>query len=292
MSKLDSVQSALKEGGVPELVRRTRLWTAARIYPGTIPAPRPPAKPQRKAQAKATGAPKPVVPKATASDVAHAEALAWFEGRRATYERLAAAVAPYVDPQGVFYDVGGNIGFFTKVLAEQTAFTGTVHLFEPVPNLAKLCAMTLDGVPYTAHIHEFGLSNEDASIDIFVSGDGNLGWNTIVADKASSGMVRSQIQVRAFNGAGITDVPTFIKIDVEGAEHRVFAGMVQSLASWPTKPAILCEIGWGIHHPQWAEELAAFGDLAAIGYQATDLEGNPIDLTTLTKTTDVLFLPA
>jgi FkbM family methyltransferase len=286
VSKLDSVQAALKQGGVPELVRRTRLWTAARIYPGTIPTPGP-------ARAKKVPqAPKPPVPRATASDVAHADALAWFEGRRAIYERLAAAVAPYVRPDGVFYDVGGNIGYFTKVLAEQTGFHGTVHLFEPVPNLAKLCAVTLADAPYTAHIHEFGLSNEDATIDIFVAGDGNLGWNTIVADKASAGMVSSQIQVRAFNGAGIDDVPSFIKIDVEGAEHRVFAGMVQSLAAWPVKPVILCEIGWGRNHPQWTEELAAFGDLAAIGYRTTDLDGEPLDVTTLEKTTDVLFVPA
>ncbi len=287
MSKLVAVQSALKEGGMSELVRRTRLWTAARIYPGTIPAPLPVGRPA----AKKVPA-KPAVPLATASDVAHADALAWFEGRRATYERLAAAVAPYVKPDGVFYDVGGNIGYFTKVLAEQTGFRGTVHLFEPVPNLAGLCALTLADAPYTTHIHEFGLSNEDASLDIFVSSDGNLGWNTIVADKATAGMVSSQIKVKAFGDAGITDIPSFIKIDVEGAEHRVFAGMIDALAAWTTKPAILCEIGWGVNHPQWAEELAAFGDLAAIGYRTVDLDGLPVDVTTLQRTTDVLFLPA
>ena len=233
MTKLDAVQNALREGGVPELVRRTRLWTAGRIYPGDMPEPRrarPPAK-------VATAPKKPAAPVSTASDVEHAEAFAWFEGRRATYERLADA-------------------------------------------------------PYTAHVHEFGLSNEDASIDIFVGGDGNLGWNTIVAEKANAGMRSSQIQVRAFSGAGIDDVPSFIKIDVEGAEHRVITGMVEALAAWPTKPAILCEIGWGVTHPQWEAELAAFGDLIAIGYSVVDLDGQPVDVTTLSATTDVLFLPA
>jgi FkbM family methyltransferase len=308
VSKIASVRAALNQGGVPELTRRTRLWTAARIYPGTIPAPRPPAAKKaaakkaaakkaaaRKAAAQRAAA-KPAVkmaaPPALASEVVHAVALAWFEGRRANYERLAAAVGPYVDPDGVFYDVGANIGFFTRVLAEKTAFRGTVHLFEPVPNLAKLCATTLAGVPFTAHIHEFGLSNEDATIDIFADDNGNLGWNTIVADRATEGMARSQIQVRAFNGVGIGDVPSFIKIDVEGAEHRVLAGMRESLVSWPVKPVILCEIGWGQNHPQWAEELAAFAELAAIGYRTVDLNGEPLDVSALAKTTDVLFLPA
>ena len=178
------------------------------------------------------------------------------------------------------------------MLAERTGFRGTVHLFEPVPNLATLCKQTLADVPYTAHVHEFGLSDADASIDIFVAADGNLGWNTMVADKATADMVASQIQVKAFNGAGITDIPSFIKIDVEGAEHRVFAGMIEALASWTKRPVILCAIGWGVNHPQWEEELAAFGDLAALGYRTVTLEGEPVDVTTLQKTSDVLFLPA
>lgn len=286
MSKLDAVQRALREGGMPELVRRTRLWTASRVYPGTIPEP---ARKRRPATAPPAA---PPGPRSTASDVAHAEAFAWFETRRAMYDRLASAVAPYVEKNGVFFDVGGNIGYFTHVLAEHTGFTGTVHLFEPIGNLARLCAITLADAPFTAEIHEYGLSNEDATIDIFVGGDGNLGWNTMVADKANPNMRSSRIQVRAFSGTGITDVPSFIKIDVEGAEHRVFAGMIESLASWPVKPVILCEIGWGVSHPQWSEELVAFGDLAAIGYRTVDLDGEPLDVTALTKTTDVLFLPA
>lgn len=283
MPKFNSVQTALKEGGVTELVRRTRLWTAGRIYPGDMPAPRAA---RKRVPAQPTG------PLATASDVAYAEALAWFERRRSIYDRLATAVAPYVEPDGVFFDVGGNIGYFTKVLAEHTNFRGTVHLFEPIPNLVELCEQTLADAPYKAFIHNFGLSNEDTTIPIFVSEQGNLGWNTIVSGKASSGMVSSEIQVRAFNNAGITDIPTFIKIDVEGAEHLVIGGMIDAIASWPVKPAILCEIGWGTSHPQWADELAAFGDLAALGYRTVTLEGEPVNLAELTKTSDVLFLPA
>lgn len=278
MSKIASARSALREGGAPELVRATRLWLAGRIYPGTIPQP-------RKAKAK----PKPV-PKQSASTVDHGSALAWFEGRRPIYEKLSAAVAPYVERDGVIFDVGGNIGYFTKVLAETTDFRGTAHLFEPVPNLVKLCEETLKDAPYEVRIHEFGLSNEDSTIDIFISADGNLGWNTIVAEKAAVGMVPVQIEVKTFNDAGIDDVPSFIKIDVEGAEYRVLRGMLDALERWERKPAILCEIGWGTNHPNWAEELEVFAALEKIGYQTVDLEGEPLVLAELAKTTDVLFL--
>lgn len=278
MSKIASARSALRDGGISELTRRTRLWMAGRIYPGEMPQPR---RPRR-----------PAGPKLSASDVDHERAYAWFENRRATYDKLAAASAPYVDPDGVFFDVGGNIGYFTKVLAETVDFRGTVHLFEPVPNLAELCAITLKDAPYDVHVHQFGLGEQDASVDIFIGADGNLGWNTMVAEKARAGMTAVKIDIRAFADLEIESIPTFVKIDVEGAEHRVIDGMLASLRSWPAKPTILCEIGWGRNHPQWAEELAVFAELESLGYRTVDLDGDPVVLADLDKTSDVIFLPS
>lgn len=281
MSKVESVRSALRDGGPPELVRRTRLWLAGRIYPGTMPAPRKPGRKKR-----------PDLRQRSARSVDHAHALAWFEGRRPIYERLAAAVAPYVERDGSFYDVGANIGYFTKILAETTDFHGSAHLFEPVPNLYRLCEQTLEGAPYRAHIHPFGLSDTDQEMEIFVSNQGNLGWNTIVAERAGAGMDPVRIQVRAFDSSGVTEVPSLIKIDVEGAEYLVLRGLLTSLASWAPKPAILCEIGWGQAHPHWEDELKTFAELASLGYRSTDLDGTPIDVTQIQRTTDVLFVPA
>ena len=281
VSKIASARNALREGGISELTRRTRLWMAGRIYPGDIPQPRQPRQPRR-----------PAAPKPSASDVDHERAYAWFESRRSTYEELAAASAPYVDPDGVFFDVGGNIGYFTKVLAETVGFRGAVHLFEPVPNLAALCAITLKDVPYDVHIHQFGLAEQDATADIYIGADGNLGWNTMVAEKTQAGMSAMKIQIRAFADLEIASIPTFVKIDVEGAEHRVIEGMLASLRSWPTRPTILCEIGWGRNHPQWNDELAVFAELESLGYRTVDLGGSPVVLADLDKTTDVIFLPS
>ncbi|MET3961216.1 FkbM family methyltransferase [Marmoricola sp. OAE513] len=280
MPRIDAAREALAEGGVAELVRRTRLWSAGKIYPGVMPRPRP-------KRPRVRPAPTP-----SARDVGHAAALAWFDERRSTYERLATAVAPYVDPEGVFFDVGANIGYFTRTLAEQTGFRGTAHLFEPVPHLVGLCAQTLAGAPYESVVHAFGLSDTDATLDLYLSADGNLGWNTMVAAKATPGMVRTEIEVRSWASSGVTDVPTFIKIDVEGAEHRVLTGLLPALRTWTRRPAILCEIGWGTTHPDWTDELAAFAAMTAIGYRIVDLDGRPIDVATLTRTTDVLFLPS
>lgn len=280
MSKIASVRNALQDGGIPELARRTQGWLGRRAA----------ARRATPAQVRPAQSVRP--PVATASDVEHAKAYAWFETRRATYERLAAAVAPYVDRTGVVFDVGGNIGYFTKVLGETVDFRGTVHLFEPVPNLASLCAVTLADAPYDVHVHNFGLGETDAEMDIYIGADGNLGWNTVVAEKAHAGMQKTRITIRALRDLGLGVVPDFVKIDVEGAESQVIRGMLEPLRSWASRPVILCEVGWGKNHPQWEEEVATFAELEAIGYRVTDLDGVPLDITELEKTTDVLFLPA
>jgi len=77
--------------------------------------------------------------------------------------------SPDVDRTGVTFDVGANIGCLTKVLGEATDFRGTVHLFEPIPNLAELCHETLLDAPFETYVHEFGLSDEDTSVDIFIA---------------------------------------------------------------------------------------------------------------------------
>ena len=125
-----------------------------------------------------------------------------------------------------------------------------------------------------------------------MANSGNLGWNTMVAEKANDTMTRIEIEVRRFDDLGLTARPDLVKIDVEGAEHRVLQGMFASLERWTPRPVILCEVGWGANHPQWQEELAAFDRLADLGYTARTLGGDALDVRQLTRTTDVVFVPA
>ncbi|MFC6151182.1 FkbM family methyltransferase [Mumia xiangluensis] len=260
-----------------------KTWQRLRRL-GGAPQPQPPAVSSR------SQAPPPSPPPSGAT-VDASTARAWFERRRPTYVHLAKSVQPYVPVDGVVFDVGGNIGFFTEVLAETVGFRGTVHLFEPLRNLADLCTENLSGKAYTPIVHAYGLGAQDESTEIFVAADGNLGWNTLIADKTQPEMTTTPIAIRAFDGTGIKDVPDFVKIDVEGAEYLVLRGLLPALQTWETLPVILCEIGWGESHPAWDEELAVFDELAKLGYSAQDLDGGPIEVAAIRKTTDVLLVP-
>ena len=289
MPDLSSIRRAYGRDGLTGVLTATWGWASRLVRSGraspVAPAPSAPSAPSVGLKPCAAAA-------LTAQTVDLDRANAFFEKRRAGYETLADVVAPYLPTDGVLFDVGANVGFFTKVLVERTGFSGRAHLFEPVPNLAELCALTADELSCEATVHGVGLSDADSHLEIFISSDGNLGWNTMVEQKArGKAMIPVDIEVARFDGLAITEVPDLVKIDVEGAEYLVLEGMLPSIALWSPLPVILCEIGWGAGHPEWPQELAAFDALRALGYETTLVNGDRVDVRDLRSTTDVLFIP-
>jgi hypothetical protein len=66
--------------------------------------------------------------------------------------------------------------------------------------------------------------------------------------------------------------------------NRVIRGMKNTISNMDRKPLIFMEIGWGINHPHWDEELTEFEWLFSIGYKRLDFSG-------MVETSDVLFIP-
>jgi FkbM family methyltransferase len=229
--------------------------------------------------------------KHSVKSVTHKEAMKWYEHRKKGYEALISAIIPYVEQDAVVFDIGANVGYFSHLLAKKIDFKGSVYLFEPLPNLAGLCEETFRNTAYDANVINYGLSDKDSEEDLFVASNGNLGWNTILESKASDDMEKVRIKLKKFENCGVDAVPTFVKIDVEGAEYLVLRGMLDALETWNPRPVILCEVGWGTSHPNWDEELEVFGELRKMGYSICDLDGVEIDEKSISSTTDVLMIP-
>ncbi|MEI6457229.1 MAG: FkbM family methyltransferase [bacterium] len=223
------------------------------------------------------------------ASVGYTEAFAFFKKRDKYYTELLDAIAPLIDKNGAILDIGANIGYFTLTLYERYGFTGKAHLFEPVSHLNSLCNETFKGKGFDVTIHPFALGSENTTTKIFLAADGNIGWNTIVAGKAGKRMQEEVIEIKKFDDLDIP-LPGFIKIDVEGAEWMVLNGMMGKLASASKLPVILCELGWGNKHPQFDQVLKTFSSLSSIGYRTFDLDHNPVDISSLTETTDLLLL--
>jgi FkbM family methyltransferase len=139
------------------------------------------------------------------------------------YEPQTTALINLITPpNGVFYDIGSNWGWFSLSLAARPDFRGRIHAFEPFPlSYADLCSTVKQaGLDTRIDCHAMAISDR--------AGDGTMH----MADSFSSGMAtlddskvggRQTIQIRALDSLSF-DPPDVMKVDVEGVEEKVFVG--------------------------------------------------------------------
>jgi len=182
-------------------------------------------------------------------------------------------------------DVGSNTGMFIECMLENFPMAD-ILAFEPVRRYFEYSAARYKQNK-NVRIENYALSDKTCADYIYVAND-NIGWNTLVKEMIdpdnASGAEKIQClnfdEYYAKNSVGIIDI---LKIDTEGFEYKVLAGMRNFLLE--QKPAIICEVGWGKNHPHWKEELEMFDYLYSIGYsnEQSDYIKN------LEATTDVIF---
>lgn len=199
----------------------------------------------------------------------------------------------------VFIDVGANIGYLSAIAASLVGKGGQVHSFEPVAQyfqkLKKLSQIN-PGFQIVANNCAVGEKEEFAKIS--VTNLGNIGWNTMVRNFMEDGTIREVLEVpvirldRYIKEKALRNI-SLIKIDVEGFEFPVLKGLSGYFENSTERPYIICEIAPTAYHllGYTLSQLSEF--IFRYDYRAHSLIGNlsPIDITNLTGTTDVLFMP-
>ena len=207
----------------------------------------------------------------------------WYEPQET---QLASRILAAGD---VFVDVGANWGYFSLAAAHWVGPTGRVVAFEPEPRLYRML---------TSNIAANGLrsiaANQTAvaagpgrlSFEAFHADDGNWGRSRAISPEAAPDFECATVGLdAALDGAGIGAVQ-LVKIDVEGGELAVLAGMRAGLAAARYRfvllechPALLAERGeserqcvdallaadyrvWTIMHSADAHRRAARGTLS------------------------------
>lgn len=142
----------------------------------------------------------------------------------------------FLRPEDLFVDIGANIGSYT-VLASGVVGARSAS-FEPIPEtfnrLTRNVAVNrLDGL---VKAHNIGLSGQEEVLQ-FTSGQDTV--NHVVADGEMAERTDTlPVSVRRLDDVLAGEVPSLVKIDVEGWEAEVLDGMSATLAAAALKAVI------------------------------------------------------
>lgn len=124
----------------------------------------------------------------------------------------------------VFFDVGANCGFYT-LLAHRRIKSGEIHSFEPTPSIFGLLKRSTKNFKHIT-INQAAVGDRAQTVSFFTSPQAS--WeNSLTKTNVKAGNV-TEIAVSMTTLDEYCKekniVPSFIKIDVEGAEYKAIQG--------------------------------------------------------------------
>jgi FkbM family methyltransferase len=151
-----------------------------------------------------------------------------------------------VEPGAIALDIGAHIGFHTVALARAVGSTGQVHAFEPFPANAKLLERNLaeNEVDLWVVVNSSAVSDKTGPSTFYIP----TTYKTSMLGSLAPTSSASNVLELPVNMVTIDDYCRdkkltrldLVKIDAEGAEFQVLAGMEKTIAQ--LRPAIFCEV--------------------------------------------------
>jgi FkbM family methyltransferase len=204
-------------------------------------------------------------------------------GEFANERYLLGNLEKLLKPGDVFWDVGANVGFVSSYFAHPRYQLSGLHAFEPNPVPFKVLQSLFAAHPF-GRAHPFGLGDKNETISMNVSSQGSC-IGTMTRDLNEN----RQIQVQIRNGDGVRrelqlPCPNAIKIDVEGFEPNVFAGLSETIAE--CRPIIVFEHIWLSD-----DQIRQFAPRGYLLYFIHDDGTITTDFSTRLKGHDAIFIP-
>jgi FkbM family methyltransferase len=174
-------------------------------------------------------------------------------------------------------DIGAHKAGYLYFFVKQVGVEGKIFAFEPQTNLYQYIKKIKELFRWdNVTIEHLAISDSNGSTKLFIPKNNDTKSSspgaTIVEHKWSSDystteIVSTETLDSYCNRLNIT--PTFLKIDVEGNELRIFAGGIETIKK--CKPKILVEIE--ARHVGQEKVLATFKFLEQLGYKGHMLYG-------------------
>lgn len=186
-------------------------------------------------------------------------------------------IADHLPRNGVFVDVGGNIGAYALWAAACVGRRGKVIAFEAGrENYDLLCDnIQVNGCTGTVEAFRVGISDSEEVLSLGLNQTGNCGANSFRAVSARVEQVACLPLCEALRRAG-ADRVDMLKLDIEGFELRVLKRFFSDLAEFPTfvPEFLIVEIDGG---PASADEKRELYDLIATnGYKCIQARENSL----------------
>ncbi len=152
---------------------------------------------------------------------------------------LTQFFARVIKPGMTVIDVGANFGYYTVLFGDAVGATGRVIAIEPVPSTAAILRKTIDlnGLTYTTRLVIAAAGDrDDAEVHIVVP-PGEPKNAAVVATPCKGSIMAPSVTIDRLTRD--LDRLDMVKIDAEGAEVTILAGMKETIARF--RPRILLE---------------------------------------------------
>lgn len=153
---------------------------------------------------------------------------------------ITALLCDLVEPGSLAVDIGAHFGYESLLMSRLTGPSGSVHSFEPNPEVCAFAALNLSCVPW-ARLHPIALSDHAGRAPFGLppladSAFGGLGLNIPVEKQV-------EIELNTLDAmiANRTRPVAVIKCDAEGHELAILRGAMGVIGA--DRPALILETG-------------------------------------------------
>lgn len=159
------------------------------------------------------------------------------------YEKFDIDIMKAVTPDnGTFFDVGGNVGYYSLSIATKPGFNGKVVSFEPLPHLWNLFSKSIiaNKLSKTVKVYQLALADQPGEMELNTAEYSvNAGATSLVAGSGNTKSERStKVETLDVMAKGLK--PDSIKVDIEGAEGLFLDGATNTIPAY--SPTMLIEI--------------------------------------------------
>jgi FkbM family methyltransferase len=159
------------------------------------------------------------------------------------YERREIEIMRAVVPlDGIFIDVGANVGYFSLAVGARPGFSGKVHAFEPLPPVCDLFERSVreNSLQDRISVQQTALASAPGVLSVTNAESSiNVGGTRLDLEGRSPNAFR-KVKVDTLDNVSCHLAPDVVKMDVEGAEALCLDGGVMTITRH--RPTLLVEV--------------------------------------------------